>query len=344
MSYYSNEYPDINDTVIVEIESFSEHGIYCKLIEYEDKEGFLLYSELDKKIYYDRYKYFNFKNKYPMTVVNIDYEKGLIDLSHKKIKSDERDMHLKNFHSASQIYRLAEEFSEVTGIELDKLLPLTMWEIMKKDELNNSHKKLKFILQKPDMFVSNAKKIFPSESGDYLDSLASRITSTTVVIHQNFDLIVYCDDAINEIKKILNFPEIDPNIKIEYINSPTYRFIVECKFDDEMNELIDNYVESHKKNIKENTINHNDHAKIGSDVCINEINKYVEILKDRIKDKNIHFELGDRYIFKEREINIKYLPKKELLLKRNNSSMCDSSKIEFYDTESIDTDFSTPKS
>jgi translation initiation factor 2 subunit 1 len=342
MSYYRNEYPDINDTVIVRIESFSEHGIYCRLIEYGDKEGLLLYSELDKKVYKDRHNYFNFKNKYPMTVINIDYEKGLIDLSHKKMKSDDIDLHLKNFHSASQIYRLTEEFSELTGIGLEELLPLTMWEIMKKDDLHSSHKKLKSILQKPDNFVNNAKKIFPSQSGDYLDSLSSRISSTTVIIHQNFDLIVYSNDAINEIKKLLNFPGMDSNVKIEYINSPTYRFIVECKFDDERNELIDNYVESHKQNIKDKNNSHNDHAKLGSDVCIEEINRCVNILKEKIKDKNIHFELGDKYLFKEREVNIRYLPKKELMMKRNNSSM-DSSK-DFYEEESCDTDYSTPKS
>lgn len=340
MSYYENKYPDINDTVIVIIENFSEHGIYCKLIEYDDKEGFLLYSELDKRTYYNRHKYFNFKDKYPMTVINIDYESGLIDLSHKKIKSDERDTHLKNFHSASQIFRLSKEFSDLTGIDLDSLLPLTMWNILKKDELNSSQKKLKSILQKPSEFVNNAKKIFPSESGDYLDSLAARISSTTVIIHQNFDLIVYCNDAINEIKKILNFPDVDQNIKIEYINSPTYRFIVECKFDDERNEIIDNYAESHKQKVKEKDFDHNDHAKLGSDVCIDEINKYVSILKERIKDMNVHFELKDKYLFKEREINIKYLPKKELMLKKNSSSF--ESCIE--NCDSFDTNESTPRS
>ena len=343
MSYYANEYPDINDTVIVKIGNFSEHGIYCSLVEYGDKEGFLQYSELDKRTYYNRHKYFNFRDKYPMTVINIDYKNGTIDLSHKKIKSDDRDFHLKNFHSASQIFRLTEEFAELTGISLDSLLPLTMWDIMKKDELHNSQKKLKSILQKPDNFINNAKIVYPSESGDYLDSLASRISSTTVIIHQNFDLIVYCNDAINEIKKILDFPDMDSNIKIQYINSPTYRFIVECKFDDEKNELIDNYAESHKQQKKEN--NQNEHVKLGSDVCIDEINKYVGLLKERIKDKNIYFELGDKYLFKERDISIKYLPKKELMLKRNTSSM-DSTKnsIDFYDNESMGTDCSTPKS
>ena len=61
------------------------------------------------------------------------------------------------------------------------------------------------ILQKPNEFVSDAKTVYPSASGEFLDSLASRISSSTLTIHQHFNLIVYCDNAIDEIKTYNNF-------------------------------------------------------------------------------------------------------------------------------------------
>jgi translation initiation factor 2 subunit 1 len=339
MSYYGNDFPEPNETVFVQLESFSEHGLYCRLIEYGNKEGFLLYSELEKRVYYDKYKYFNFKKVYPMTVLAVDPRKGQIDLSHRKIKANEREKNVDDFQSVSKIYRLTEEFSELTGIPHGDVLQLTMYQIMKKDELDNSHKKLKSILQRPKSFIDNVKRVYPSESEEYLDSLSSRITSTTRVICQNFNLTVYSDDAINEIKKLLSFPDIDQNVKIEYVNSPTYRIIVECKLDDETNELIDDYVEMHKINKRQGMCNQSDFAKLGPDVSVDDINKYIGLIKERTKNKNVTFELKDKYLFKDREISIKYLPKSQSnmssLLKRNNSSnMSDDSSsknaIEFY--------------
>ena len=60
---------------------------------------------------------------------------------------------------------------------MDEILPLTMWKIMKKDELENSHKTFKSILQRPKSFITDVKNVYPSESGEFLDSMSSRITS-----------------------------------------------------------------------------------------------------------------------------------------------------------------------
>jgi translation initiation factor 2 subunit 1 len=320
MSYYGNNYPEIDEVVFVTISSFSEHGIYCNLIEYDNKEGFLANTELDKKIYYERKKYFNFKKVYPVLVMDINFDKGYIDLSHKRIKSDERDKYIKYFDYVSKMYRLTEEFSKISKLAVTDLLPLTMWNFMKKDEIENSQKKFKAILQKPDEFIEKAKEIYPSESNDFLDNLTSRISSTTLTIHQQFDLIVYCENAIQEIKNILDFPELESHIKIEYINSPTYRLVVECKFEDDRNDLIDKYIEIHKQKIHNKERQHCDLVKLGNDLFVDDINKYIELLKEKIKGKNIHFELGDKFLIKEREITIKYLPKTEIVEKKKSKT------------------------
>jgi translation initiation factor 2 alpha subunit (eIF-2alpha) len=330
MSYYGNNYPEIDEVVFVTIKSFTENGIYCTLVEYDGKEGFLSNTELDKKIYYERKKYFNYIKVYPMMVIDINFDKEFIDLSHKRIKSDERDKYIKYFDYVSKIYKLTEEFSKVSKLSVTDLLPLTMWNFMKKDEIENSQKKFKAILQKPDGFVEKAKEIYPSESSDFLDSLSSRISSTILTIHQQFELIVYCENAIQEIKNILDFPELESHIKIEYINSPIYRLVVECKFDDERNDLIDKYIEIHKIKVNNNERSHSDLIKLGNDIFVDDIDKYIELIKERIKGKNIYFEIGDKLLIKEREITIKYLPKDEFISKKKekNKNKCEKNEEE----------------
>jgi translation initiation factor 2 subunit 1 len=328
MTYYSNTFPEIDEVVFVTISSFSENGIYCTLIEYDNKEGFLTNQQIDKKIYYERKKYFNYKKVYPMMVININFDKGYIDLSHRRIKSDERDKYIKYFDYVSRMYRLTEEFSKISKLAVTDLLPLTMWKFIKKDEIEHSHKKFRTILQKPHEFVSDAKKVYPSESNDFLDNLSSRITSSTLTIHQHFDMIIYCNNAISEIKNILNFPdEFGKNVKVEYINSPTYRLVVECKFDDERNDIIDKYIDIHKEKINKKEKNHSDLVQLGGDLYVDDINKYIEYIKEIVKDKNIQFELGDMFLIKDREITVKYLPKKEKLCKKDSNFSWDENNI-----------------
>lgn len=319
MSYYSNSYPEIDEVVFVSVSSFSDYGIFCTLVEYGNKEGFLPDTEIDKKIYYDKKKYFSSKKIYPMVVIGINFEKEHIDLSHRKIKPDDRDKHIKYFDYISKIYRLTEEFSKISKITLNDLLPLTMWQLINKDDIENSQQKFKAILERPVQFIDHAKTTYPSESNEFLDNMCSRISSTTMTINQNFNLIAYCDNAINELKNILHFENLDKTIKIEYVNAPTYRFVVECKFDDERNDLINKYIDIHQKKIKEKVCNQSDLVKLGYDIFIEEVDKYAGLIKQKIDGKKFHFELGDVFLTKEREITIKYLPKVISKQKTDNS-------------------------
>ncbi len=309
MSYYENNYPEINEVVYVKINSFSEHGIYCNLIEYNNKEGFLQNTELDKKIYYDRKKYFNFQKVYPMLVTDINFDKGHIDLSHCKIKAEDRDKYIKYFDYLSKIYRLSEEFSKVSQLSLNDILPLTMWKFVKKDNIENSQKTFKSILEKPQNFIDHAKDIYPAQSLEFVDNLSSRITSTTMTLYRNFNMTFYCDNAIDEIKKILDFSDVQTNVKLEYVNAPIYRLIVECKFDfeDKRNNIIEKSIELHNMKIKNGE--KIDYVKILGDIQVDEFTKIENLIKERIKDKKIKFEIGDTLLAKEKEITVKYLQK-----------------------------------
>lgn len=309
MSYYENNYPEINEVVYVKINSISEHGIYCNLIEYDNKEGLLQNTEMSKYIYKDRKKYFNFTKVYPMLVININFDKNHIDLSHSKIKNDDRDTYIKYFDYMTKIYRLSEEFSKISQLALSDVLPLTMWKFIKKDDIENSQKTFKSILEKPNNFIDHTREIYPTQSLKFIDDLSSRITSTTMTLYKNFNMNFYCDNAIDEIKKILDFTNVETNVKIEYINAPTYRLIAECKFDfeDKRNNTIEKSIELHNEKIKNGE--KSDFIKIIDDIYIEEFNNMINLIKSRIKDKKINFEIGDTLLAKEREITVKYLPK-----------------------------------
>jgi len=46
---YENQYPDVDDLVIVNVRQIAEMGAYVRLLEYNDIEGMILLSELSRR-------------------------------------------------------------------------------------------------------------------------------------------------------------------------------------------------------------------------------------------------------------------------------------------------------
>jgi len=304
MSYYENVYPELDEVVCCQLSEFSDHGVYFILNEYENKKGFLPDTEMTKKIYYEKKKYFNYVKFYPLVVTNIDFNKGNIDLSHSKIKNDERDKYIKYFEYTMNIYRLTEEFSRLSQIPVNSILPLTMWKYITKNDIENSQKKFKSLLEKPGDFVTHAKDKYPDEADLFVNSLSSRITSTKMVFHKYIELTFYCDNPLDEIKQVLNFDNYD-NIKIEYVNAPVYRIIAECSIDisDPRSDII-------YKCMMENKERENNYlVKVTNKINIDIFDDIINVIKSRINDKKINFVDSDLYLAKDKEISVKYLPK-----------------------------------
>lgn len=47
--FYGNEFPEVEDLVMVEISTVNEDGAYVKLLEYNDKEALILASNTTRK-------------------------------------------------------------------------------------------------------------------------------------------------------------------------------------------------------------------------------------------------------------------------------------------------------
>jgi len=47
--FYRNEWPELEDLVVVEIRDVNEDGAYVKLLEYNDREGLILASNTTRK-------------------------------------------------------------------------------------------------------------------------------------------------------------------------------------------------------------------------------------------------------------------------------------------------------
>jgi translation initiation factor 2 alpha subunit (eIF-2alpha) len=279
MSYYETDYPSLNEVVFVIIEKFTNDAIYCRLVEYDNKQGFLPITELDKKVQPNPKKHFTEKKVYPMIVMNVDIDKGVIDVSYRRIKECDREKYLEKFDYFSKIFRLTREISLLSNILMDNILPLTMWKVLQKDTIENSKEIYDMILDNPSSYMENIVTDKPMEA-KILENIESRITRTQMTIHQEFDLIIACNGAIDVLKNILNYS--DDNLIIEYVNAPKYRIVVNGKTEQE---------------------------------CDITLQKCIHVLKERtLNSHKIMFKIGNKTVVKERELIIKYLTKNQNII------------------------------
>jgi translation initiation factor 2 subunit 1 len=280
MSYYAKEYPKVDEVVCVTISRIEKDALYCKLIEYEDKEGFLPITGLNRKSHYNPKKYFKENKIYPMTVMRVDENKGIVDLSYNRIKSDdEKKKYVEKFEYFSKIFKFTHEISLLSDLLMDSILPTTMWRVLQKDDIDNSKEIYTSILDNPAAYIEDIITAHPNVAQRALDNIESRITRTYMTVHQEFNLNAICTNAINVLKEILTYP--NDEVKLEYVNAPKYRIIVEGKTEDE---------------------------------CDLKLERCIDHLNNTISERTgIIFNIGNKTVAKEKEIFIRNLPRDALL-------------------------------
>lgn len=266
MSYYNSKTPKLNDIVFVKIKDFSNSGTYCNLIEFCNIEGFILNTELDRRVF-DPKKIFKIGLIYPMVVLSTD---NGIDLSYRKVKQNEREKLLEKFGYITKIFQFSKDFMKSSGLSEDIILPATMWKFFSENRLENPQKIYIGILKNPSKFTEHIIDNYLEESKTFSTELESRITISHMLVQQFFELIVFDSDAITKLRDMLKYDV--PNTEVKYYASPKYQFIVTA----------DNQEECDKK-----------------------INDFINVMNEKAKSCHCSFRLTDRNIIREQEYFIK---------------------------------------
>ncbi len=74
--FYEQQYPEVDDLVIVEVRSIEEMGAYVALKEYNDIEGMILLSELSRRRIRSVNKIIRVGRLEVVVVLRVDKEKG----------------------------------------------------------------------------------------------------------------------------------------------------------------------------------------------------------------------------------------------------------------------------
>lgn len=229
MFYYKKLVPEIDEIVVCRINKISDAGIYVKLLEYNDIEGYVPLKELTTNKYRKMSGIIKENDIEYIKVINID--KNYIDLSRKYIDEDEKVPVQNRYNLLKRIYKIM-EYSK-----LDNEIIKEYTEHIK--EISENVTKEKLIELNFDEIIIN--KIFPEE--------IPKIQKYNLNVLKFIKDFLYINSVINLFKTI----ESECNIKINICNIKNGEILIISneRIKEKELENLKNNVTLHLQNYKE---------------------------------------------------------------------------------------------
>ena len=103
--FYGNRLPKTNEVVMARVERFSEVGVYVRLLEYGNIEGFINIREVSRRKIRSLHREVKKGQELGLLVIAVDEVKGYVDLSKRSLYENE-DISVDKYRYSSKINRL----------------------------------------------------------------------------------------------------------------------------------------------------------------------------------------------------------------------------------------------
>ena len=223
---YENEFPEIDDVVMVQVSSIAEMGAYVSLLEYNNIEGMILLSELTRRRIRSVNKLIRVGKTEVCMVLRVDKEKGYIDLSKRRVSPEDVQRCDERYQRSRTVHSIVKHVSEVQRVEMEELYRLTAWPLYKK--FGHANEAFCAAITDPDSIFNeeNTPGLSADLRASMLDNIAKKLTPTAVKIRADIEVTCFSYEGINAIKgallKGVAMGSDDLPIKIKLVAPPLY--------------------------------------------------------------------------------------------------------------------------
>jgi len=193
---YRNKLPNYNDVVMVKIDKVNNAGIYVKLLEYEDIQGFILMSDISRK----KIPLRSIKPGiiYSAVVLRIDEEKKYIDLSKKNVNLQQSEATKEKFNKSKIVHRIINELHRETNQSIESLYEMFVWDLYEKYE--HAHEAFKQIIT-GSLHILDSFKIQPHILNHFYAILQNRMSPKSIKIHAEIEVMNFGVKGMDDIKE-----------------------------------------------------------------------------------------------------------------------------------------------
>ncbi|XP_061996815.1 eukaryotic translation initiation factor 2 subunit alpha homolog [Rosa rugosa] len=239
---YEARYPEVDMAVMIQVKNIADMGAYVSLLEYNNIEGMILFSELSRRRIRSVSSLIKVGRIEPVMVLRVDKEKGYIDLSKRRVSEEDIATCEERYNKSKLVHSIMRHVAETLGIDLEELYVNIGWPLYRK--YGHAFEAFKVIVTDPDTVLNaltcevketgpdgqEVTKVVPAVSEEVKDSLVKnirrRMTPQPLKIRADIEMKCFQFDGVLHIKDAMRKAEAAGNndcpVKIKLVAPPLY--------------------------------------------------------------------------------------------------------------------------
>lgn len=225
------EWPEIGECVIGTVREIAPHGVYVRLDEYGDKEGYIHIGELSTTWVKNIRDFARENQKIVARVQRVDLSKGHIDLSLKRATEQARRQKIYEWKRGQKAQNLLQMAAEKLGKTLDQAYDEAGWKM--EDAFNEIYLGFEKAVEQGAEVLTKAG--VPDDWAKVIKECADQyILIHKVKVDRIIELRCYKSDGIEAIRKSLlkaieETSSNDLQVDIALVGTPRYKITVTAK-------------------------------------------------------------------------------------------------------------------
>ncbi|XP_042511653.1 eukaryotic translation initiation factor 2 subunit alpha homolog [Macadamia integrifolia] len=116
---YEAKYPEVDMAVMIQVKNIADMGAYVSLLEYNNIEGMILFSELSRRRIRSVSSLIKVGRIEPVMVLRVDKEKGYIDLSKRRVSEEDIQACEERYNKSKLVHSIMRHVAETLQLDLE---------------------------------------------------------------------------------------------------------------------------------------------------------------------------------------------------------------------------------
>ncbi|KAL9234750.1 hypothetical protein vseg_009581 [Gypsophila vaccaria] len=239
---YEAKYPEVDMAVMIQVKNIADMGAYVSLLEYNNIEGMILFSELSRRRIRSVNSLIKVGRIEPVMVLRVDKEKGYIDLSKRRVSEEDIAHCEERYNKSKLVHSIMRHVAETLSADLEDLYVRIGWPLYRK--YGHAFEAFKTIVTDPDSVLDQltyefhltdshgrqTTEVRPAVTPEIKDALVKnvrrRMTPQPLKIRADIEMKCFQFDGVLHIKEAMRKAEAagtnDCPVKIKLVAPPLY--------------------------------------------------------------------------------------------------------------------------
>ncbi|MCL7041430.1 hypothetical protein MKW94_007886 [Papaver nudicaule] len=239
---YESRYPEVDMAVMIQVKNIADMGAYVSLLEYNNIEGMILFSELSRRRIRSVSSLIKVGRQEPVMVLRVDKDKGYIDLSKRRVAEEDIATCEERYNKSKLVHSIMRHVAETMQLDLEDLYIHVGWPLYRK--YGHAFEAFKLLVADPDTILDSltrevkevgpdgqeVTKVVPALTEEVKDALIKnikrRMTPQPMKIRADIEMKCFQFDGVLHIKEAMRKAEATGNddcpVKIKLVAPPLY--------------------------------------------------------------------------------------------------------------------------